>query len=349
MIAVGNTIHILPKQGETGPKAETKHKTPGTGDSVPEYWVTRVVRQMKGCSPSKIDSVIQANLPPRKIRWSLRPDTLEIPGLEGRLPYSTNNLTPCYELGFFQGNALLHPELTVRPQGIVAEITSNHARHDNILSSIIILCFVILSIILHYTRSFLSLQAQEFFHPSKQNDTHTDASTSVNTWHVILTNMLLATICSILFFYYANNYHNLFLCHFPKHYLIGIYIGVWISAFAFKRFLSGFINWIFFDKTYRQQWRATYNFLLILETAFLVPSIAFGIYFNLSPDIVVYLTVFIISLFKLTLLYKTYTIFLFKFYCILHLLSYLCALEIIPLLATWAILTGITDCLTLIF
>ena len=81
----------------------TQYSTPSTGDSVPEYWVTRVVRQMKGCSPAKIDSVIQANLPPRKIKWSQRPDTLEIPGLEGRIAY-TVNLPNCYELGFFKGN-----------------------------------------------------------------------------------------------------------------------------------------------------------------------------------------------------------------------------------------------------
>lgn len=349
MIAISDTVHILPKQGETVIKADTRHTAPGTGDSVPEYWVTRVVRQMKGCSPSKIDSVIQANLPSRRIRWSQRPDTLEIPGLEGRQAYSVNSLTPCYELGFFKDNALLHPEITVRPQGIPVETTASYARHDDILSSAIIACFLLLSIILHHTRPFLSLQAQDFFKDSKPSDAHAEAQTTVNAWHVILTNILLASIFSILFLYYAQDKYNLFLCHFPKHYLLGIYIGTWLSVFTLKRIASGFINWIFFDKTCRQQWRSSYNFLLILETVIMLPSVAFGIYFNLSPDILLYLAVFIISLFKLTLLYKTYTTFLFKFYCILHLLSYLCALEITPLLATWAILTGITDCLTLIF
>lgn len=78
---------------------------PSAQDSASEYWVARVVRQMKGCSPSKIDSVIQANLPPRKIKWSQRPDTLEIPGIEGRVPYSIN-LEHGYELGFFKENPL---------------------------------------------------------------------------------------------------------------------------------------------------------------------------------------------------------------------------------------------------
>ena len=44
-----------------------------------------------------------------------------------------------------------------------------------------------------------------------------------------------------------------------------------------------------------------------------------------------------------------FILFLPKIYCILHLLSYLCALEIIPLLALGVSLIGITERLSLIF
>jgi hypothetical protein len=63
----------------------------------------------------------------------------------------------------------------------------------------------------------------------------------------------------------------------------------------------------------------------------------------------VVLTCVVVISFKLGVLYKTYSIFLPKIYCILHLLSYLCALEIIPLTILWVAMTGITDRLSLIY
>lgn len=345
MIAPRTIIEALQQDTIPTQQAETKHTAPSTGDSVPEYWVTRVVRKMKGCSPSRIDSVIQANLPPRKIRWSQCPDTLEIPGLEGRIAYTIDNLPNCYELGYFRDNQLLHPELVVKAHGIPTRPQPYQPKQDNIINCVLILCFVLLSIIIHRTRAFLRFQAHEFFHPSKKKDTHTDSVTTISTGSTLLTYVLLGTVGSILFFYHAQNQYNLFLCNIPQHYLIGIYLGVFIGFFTLKKIMSSFINWIFFDKTSRQEWRLSYNFLLIHETALLLAITALGIYSNCTANTLLYSALLVVGAFKIILLYKTYTTFLFKLYCFLHLLSYLCALEIIPLIALRDILTNITEVL----
>ena len=319
--------------------------SPSTGENASEYWVTRVVRQMKGCSPGKIDSVIQANLPPRRIRWSQRPDTLEIPGLEGREAYSIDNLPKCYHLGFFQGNPLLHPELEVRPRGIQTEPIPHHSRQDNIISTLLILCFVLMSFIIHSTRRFLSHQSHEFFQSSAHKDNHIDPNMSIGTLSVILTYMLLGLIGSIFFFYYAQSNYNLFLCSVPSHCLLGIYFGIFLLFFSARKALSSFINWIFFDKTSRHEWVLSYNFLLLYESAALLAITAIGVYFKISAETLLYSFLGVIGLFKITLLYKTYKTFLFKIYCFMHLLSYLCALEIIPLMALGVLLMNVTDSL----
>ena len=319
--------------------------SPSTGENASEYWVTRVVRQMKGCSPSKIDSVIQANLPPRKIRWSQRPDTLEIPGLEGRVAYSIDNLPKCYHLGYFQDNVLLHPELEVRAHGIQAEPVPHHLRQDHVISSVLILCFVFTSFVIHATRRFLSHQLREFFQTPAHKDNHIDPNLVIGTWSVVLVNMLLGLIGSILFFYYAQSNYNLFLCNIPSHSLLGIYFGIFMLFFALRKVLSSFINWIFFDKTSRHEWVLSYNFLLVYETTALLAITAVGVYFKTSAETLLYSVLTVIALFKITLLYKTYKTFLFKIYCFMHLLSYLCALEIIPLMALGVVLMNVTDSL----
>lgn len=319
--------------------------SPSTGENASEYWVTRVVRQMKGCSPSKIDSVIQANLPPRKIQWSQRPDTLEIPGLEGRVAYSIDNLPKCYHLGYFQDNVLLHPELEVRPHGIQTEPIPHHPRQDSIISSMLILCFVLISFVIHATRRFLSHQSHEFFQSPEHKDNHTDPNLVIGTWSTLLVYALLALIGSILFFYYAQSNYNLFLCNIPSHNLRGIYVGIFMLFFVARNALSSFINWIFFDKTSRQEWRLSYNFLLICETTTLLACTAIGLYISCSAETLLYSAFAIIGLFKITLLYKTYKTFSFKIYGFMHLLSYLCALEIIPLMALGVLLMNVTDSL----
>ena len=325
----------------------TQYSTPSTGDNVPEYWVTRVVRQMKGCSPAKIDSVIQANLPPRKIKWSQRPDTLEIPGLEGRIAY-TVNLPNCYELGFFKGNALLHPELTVKPQGMPTEPAS-HTMLDNTVNSTIVLCFVLMSVIIHRIHGFLAHQLHNFFMPTNNKSGNTDATITIGGGYMMLVSIVLCATLSLLFLHCVQERYNLFLCPFPRYVLPGIYIGITALFLLAKRALSGFINWIFFDKTSRQEWRLSYNFLLVMETASLLTLTAVATFTHMASDVVLTSALVIIGAFKLTLLYKTYTTFLFKIYGFLHLLSYLCALEIIPLLALWVICTGITEHLTVTF
>lgn len=330
--------------------APVANKTaPSTGDSVAEYWVTRVVRQMKGCSPAKIDSVIQANLKPRKINWSQRPDTLEIPGLKGRTPYSIDNLPLCYELGYFRGDSLLHPELTVRPRGIVAEPLPYHPKNDNIIGSIILVCFIMATLVLNQTRHFISQQAHEFIYPSKELKKLSEINIGAGFANTLLTNVLLSSIGSLLFFMHAQSTYNLMLCSFSAYWFMAIYFACFTLYFVAKKQFSDFINWIFFDKTKRQQWRNSSNFLLICEMLSLVPITMVGIYFNLSSEDLLIIVTLVVTIFKLGLLFSTFSIFLPKFYGIMHLLSYLCALEIVPLISLWAILSGITDRLTITF
>jgi hypothetical protein len=321
---------------------------PSAQDSASEYWVARVVRQMKGCSPSKIDSVIQANLPPRKIKWSQRPDTLEIPGIEGRVPYSIN-LEHGYELGFFKENPLLHPEIAVGPNGKVAVPIAHQHQYNGKIATLTLVCFMLLALIIRFTRNFTSFQMSGFFLQPKKLMANNSIPPTAGTAFIGMTYLLLSLTGALLFYLYAQDKYDLFFCQVPKTTLYAYYLGCFIIFFCAKHLFTKFINWIFFDKTSRENWRQTYGFLLIAESALLLPVVIVGVFLNLPSHITMILAILVISIIKIALLYKTFSIFLPKIYCILHLLSYLCALEIIPLLALGVSLIGITERLSLIF
>ena len=321
---------------------------PSMQDSVSEYWVARVVRQMKGCSPSKIDSVIQANLPPRTINWSQCLDTLEIPGLKGRLPYSTK-LPHCYELGYFKDNTLLHPEIKVSPIGKNTEPLTITLSKDNNIGSILVICVLLVSLLIANTRNFIRHQIDEFFLPPKKREGNNSLPPTLGLFAVGTTYLVLSTIGALCFYYYAQGSYDLFFCQVSQYRLFTYYVGCFLCFFTVKYLLTSFINWIFFDKTSRQIWRDSYNFLLVAEATLLLPTIMAMVFLNAATDTSIILAISVIGIFKLGILYKTYSIFLGKIYCILHLLSYLCALEIIPLLSLGVVLIEITDKLSIIF
>lgn len=314
-----------------------------------EYWVARVVRRMEGCSPSRIDSVIQANLPQREIRWSLRPDTLDIPGLQGRLPYSVSSLrwdtAPC----FFSDSTLLHTEYTPHQYGVVpSRLMQSHLLHD-ILPGTVILCFVLLSILVNTTRRFMQTRAKDFFYTANTAEPTQNDKNVPSTAATLMSCLLLCATGSLYAMYYVQSVRDLFLCTVPAYTLMGIYAALLALMFLVRKTLSAFINWIFFDKGRRRLWRQDYNFLLLAEGAVLLPVVAAGICFGMPARAVLWAGLTIVAGAKLLLLYKTYAVFLPNFYCFLHLLSYLCALEILPFLALWVALHGITDNLTITF
>lgn len=318
----------------------------GTRDNAPEYWVARVVRQMQGCTPSKIDSVIQANLPPREISWSQRPDTLCIPGLEGHLPYSMPRLKWEYDPGFFKGNRLMHPEIPVRTYGIAPEpLAQAHIGHD-FLMGMVILCFTMVAILVNSANHVLRTRAKDFFYANTNDGCALNDKDMPATATVLATYMLLCATGGLFALYYAQGTDNLPPCTIPQHTLLAVYTGCIALMFLARRLLSAFINWIFFDKGRRKSWRLDYNFLLMAETLALLPIVAAGICFDMPPHTVLWAGLVIVATAKILLLYKAFTIFMPHFYCFLHLLSYLCALEIMPCLALWVALHGVTEYLT---
>lgn len=326
---------------------EADADTASRGDSK-EYWVTRVVRQMQGCSPSKIDSVIQANLPKREIRWSQCPDTLCIPGLEGRLPYDTDFLRFEPDYGFFNKSPWLHPELSVHQYRVSPELLTQAQPYYDFLLALVILCLVILSGQISRARKFLQARIKDFFYTS--NERARDDSKDVLPLMVMpVVYFLLCVAGGIFALSFAGSVCDLFFCSIPLYGLFAVYAGLFALMFLSKRLLSAFINWIFFDREDRRLWRMDYNFLLIIETSALMPVAAAAVCFNMPANTVMWIGFILVAAAKLLLLYKTYAIFLPHFYCFLHLLSYLCALEIMPCLALWITLRSLTDYLIITF
>lgn len=313
------------------------------------FSVWRIAQRMQGCTPQQLDSVVQLYLPKRKHALSTRPDTLSLPGLPGHKAYSISKLDKAYEQGYFKDNQYLHPELTVTGQGYSAVPLPYRLWRDDYVTSALLICFLILVYVLNRTRKQLIQQAKDFFRAPREHEGLFATKTTFETHASLFMVVQLSLLGGLLSFAYAQYSLDLFLGQVSPYQLLTIYVGCFLIYFAVRRLLAGFVHWVFFEKTQQKQWKDSYNFLITVESAIFFPLALIFVYFNISIIQAAWVLGILLIILKILLLYKCYSIFFHNFYCLFHLFAYLCALELMPILALIKSLLIVTDSLIIKF
>ena len=251
---------------------------------------------------------------------------------------------PFYEdMGFLQGDSMLHPEVTVAPTGFDGVLRPYQLMQDEWVTLLVLLCFAFLVLIQKKIRTYVSEQARDFFLPSR-NITKKDKISTNSERLIPWVMMLLICIMGGLSVYmYNQNRQIFFLGQMSPYQLIGLYTGIWAAYFLVKLLLSGFLNWIFFDREKKLKWRKSVFFLFTVEALLFFPLIIITIYLNLPPHIPLQIAFILVIFIKILHLYKTFLIFFPKFHGTLHLIVYFCTLEIVPLMAVFMALIRVTD------
>lgn len=251
---------------------------------------------------------------------------------------------PFYEdMGFFQGDSLLHPEIRFVQTGFDGILRPYRLLHDDWVTLFVLLCFVLLSLIQKRIRRYVVSQAKEFFLPSKNVSKKEKRKIDGGQFIPWFMMMLLSIMGGLAVYMYTQSQQSLLPGQTTPYLLIGVYTGIWVLYFMLKIVMSGFLNWIFFDKRKRQIWKKSEFFLFTAESLIFFPLIIITIYLNLPPHIPLWIAFVLGAVIKILHLYKTFLIFFPKYYGILHLIVYFCTLEIMPLLAVFTSLIRVND------
>lgn len=303
----------------------------------------RIAQQMQGCTPQQLDSAIQANLPVREKIRSERPDTLSLPGLPGRKPYEAQDRIVSFDEGFFKQNPMLHPELPYRSMGESAVPLPYMLRRDDWVTGSLLLCLVILVLNLSKIRQQLRQQTKEFFSTPKETKGLFAVETGVEGRARLFMIFQLCLLGGVMMFAYSQYELNVFLGQLSPRWLLSIYVLSFVAFFILKKIMSAFVNWIFFPKSQQKIWNDSNSYLISVESILFFPLALTFVYFRLPFEKIVWIFLFILLIIKIILAFKTYKIFFSKSYCLFHLFAYLCALEIMPLLALWKTLAIVTE------
>jgi hypothetical protein len=247
------------------------------------------------------------------------------------------DLPECYKEGFFSKDSLFHPELEGGRYGSVGDPVPYSVRGDDVITSLLLVFFVLAVIAYSNIRGFFSRQAKNFFHQPHEgvtSMTETATEARFQVFIVFLTGLMFAT----LYYFYSLHYNGDSYILSSQYYLILIVWAIFLLYFLVKMGLYTVVNLVFFDGKRNRQWIKSLLFIIALEGLLSVPAVIMGPYFDLSiHKVEIYFAIMLI-LAKLMTFYKCFIIFFRQNVVGLQIILYLCALEIVPLLALWEIL-----------
>ena len=332
------TEPIVPS--DTNDTIEHKPSKPQT-----PYQVLRLLP--KDATPAQQDSAIQAWFQPGEIHYSSKPDTLHLPGHDIGKNLKEVNIPQYYREHFFSDNTYYHQELDGGRFGVAGDPIPYNTKNDNIITSMLLICFVMTLIAFSFSRSFLLRQAKNFFYIPKTEYTVSETSTEIKAqfFFLLQTSLLMA----LLYFFYLRTYTTGTFILSDEYLLVAILTGIFIGYFFLKYLLYSYVNLIFFERKRNGQFFRTLLFLHSIEGILLFPMVALLTFFNISAQSAAYYTVFVVVLVKILTFYKSFVIFFRQNSLYLQIILYFCALEIIPLFALWGGLAVIANALKINF
>lgn len=302
----------------------------------------------KDATPAQQDSAIQAVFQPQPIKYSDRPDTLHLPGLGMGKNLKDVSLPQYYRENFFSANSMYHPEVNGGRYGMAGDPIPYTVRNDNVITSLLLVCFLLSVVSIANSSRHLLFQAKNFFRTVNPESSYfNEASLEARFQLIFLVQECL--LLSVLQYFYTQQYiADTFVLNSP-YLLIVVFFGVTIGYQLVRGVVYTIVNAVFFDLKKNIQWIQHSMNLSSLFGLLLFPSVMLLVYFNVSLENTIIYFIICLILVKILAFYKCFAIFFKQKGGFLHLFLYFCALEIVPLVALFGILVLIGNYLKINF
>ena len=291
----------------------------------------------RDATPAQQDSAIQAHFKPSEIHWSEHPDTLHLPGHDAGVDLMKSDLPQYYREGFFSKDSMFHPELQGGRYGVAGDPVPYSVRNDNIITSLLLACFIFAVIAFANARRYIIRQAKDIIYLPHEGTTEFSETSNEIRFQLTLV-LITSLLIALLFYFYTLRYIGETFVLRSQYTLITIFLGITVGYFLLKVALYSFVNQVFFDSKRNQQWIKALLFIISIEGVLFFPALVFGAYFELDINKVITYVIIAVVIVKLLTIYKCYIIFFRRNVVHLQIILYFCTLEMIPLLAFWGVL-----------
>ena len=233
---------------------------------------------------------------------------------------------------FFAKDTLLHVDSCGATFGVAGEPVPELMRNDDLITGLLLACFVLTLVIYSSFKSYLGGQFRALLfvpRPSAETPTESVIERRLKMLMVLQTCLLF----SIVFFLLTKtNVSNSFILN-SDYFLIVLFLGVLIGYVLLKRFLYTVVNNVFFNSKGNGHFLRSLQLLMAAQGVLLYPVVFVLVYFGLPLHLVLYYCAFVVVLGKIGAFYKSYVIFFRQKGGFLQIILYFCALEIVPFVA----------------
>lgn len=212
--------------------------------------------------------------------------------------------------------------------------------HDSWIALMMILCFLNTCYILAKGGKHLLQETKEIF-DSRSSHSHTITQTTSEDvrFHGVL-EIQLCLFIALLFWGYVANGKITLTNEYQSLVFLGIFTGIVLLGSILKIILYLFIGWVFFDKITTNNWIRCHFVTDVILEFLLFPLVLIIIYIDISPDIYLPIALILLILAKSLLFFRGIKLFFLNTYSKIYFITYLCALELIPLAL---VLTGLIE------
>lgn len=237
---------------------------------------------------------------------------------------------------FFTGDSAYNYE-GGNHRGIAGDPLPYTIKNDTIMTSLLILCFVVMTVALSNSRNFLLRQARKLVMNSGNDERSiTETSTEVK-FQLCMLAFTCLQVAILQYFYTLEHIGTTFILE-SQYGLIAIYFAIVLIYFLIKVGLYTVVNNVFFTGRKNIQWLKSMLFTTTLEGTILYPIVLLQSYFSLIATNVVFLVLMAVILMKILTFYECHITFFRQNSGGLQIILYFCALEAVPLSALWLIM-----------
>lgn len=237
-----------------------------------------------------------------------------------------------YKQNFFSTDSLWHPELNGGRYGIAGDPVPYTIRGDNMITALLLSCFILAFVAFSKSRWFIMRQIKQFFRVQRSGTTAMTETTNEFRFQFFLAAQTCLLLSLVTFFYAQERNSDTFLVS-SQYQLIAMFFGIFAGYFSVKSILYTIVNWVFFSGRQNAAWMKSYLFTTSVEGVVMFPVVVSQAYFGLTMRHTLLYVASVVVLSRLLSLYKCFLIFFRRKGVYLQIILYFCALEIIPLLA----------------
>lgn len=225
--------------------------------------------------------------------------------------------------------------------GVVGEPIPYQFRNDDVVTSSLLISFLLLVWVLSHSWKFLRDLIKEFFRHRLRGNLFADkAEVKLQGRGILL--VQAAFMHGILFYDYVQHEQPAVFEQVSPYVMLAAATGVIVGYYLLKVAAYQTTNTTFFPAANNKMWDDHLLASVLLTGCLLLPLTLLVVYFDLPFYETALSYVLLVAFVKSLLFYKGYRIFFNTTLGKLHIILYFCALEIVPLLMLWGVLQFIS-------